>query len=406
MPAVSFERLLRSSRLAMPAPKRDAFIVDRSIRLTRPDRERLEGKVQKSRGIAGGGGEHGAQLNEFAKKLKRRLQKDKKQQSKSAKKRAKAKPGAFTPYFDKRQRAVAKIHYFNHSGGGGAALKTHGKYIARDAAREVPETAPVENTDQVDARSQERAHADYLARKGRGEFYGKDGTDVDGAARLESWAKSDLRHFRIILSAEEGARLRDLQAYTREVMARAGAALGTELSWVAVDHHDTDNPHTHIVVRGRRSNGQDLVLPRDFIKHGFRGIAQDVATECLGDRTPEQERLAYQREIRRHGLTKLDGVIDIYTQNNVVDLNRLEAPNGDPNLAQAAKARVQELARMGLAKDEGNGLFRLDANWRDALKAMDRHLDIRKRVMRDRVERSIEQHQKLQRQIGKGPLDR
>ncbi len=402
MPALSFERLLKSSRLALPTPKHDVFIVDRSIRLTRPDRERLEGKVQKSRAIASGGGDHGAQLNEFAKKLKRRLKRDKKQRSKSAKKLAKTKPGAFTPYFDKRQRAVAKIHYFNHSGGGGAALKAHGKYIARDVARDGPEVSAAENTDTV---SQERAHTDYLSRKGRGEFYDKSSTGVDGAALLESWAKSDLRHFRIILSAEEGQRLRDLQAYTREVMARAGAALGTELSWVAVDHHDTDNPHTHIVVRGRRSNGQDLVLPRDFIKHGFRGIAQDVATEWLGDRTPEQERLAYERQIRRHGLTKLDGVIDIYAHKHIVDLNRLEAPNGDPNLAQAAKARVQELARMGLAEDQGNGLFRLTPDWCDRLKAMDLHLDIRKRVVRERVERGLAQ-QHAARTIRKGLLDR
>jgi type IV secretory pathway VirD2 relaxase len=404
MPALSFERLLKSSRLAMPTPKHDAFIVDRSIRLMRPDRERLEGKVQKSRGIAGGR-HHGDQLDEFANKLKRRLKQDKKQRSKSGRKRTKAKPGVSTPYFDKRQRAVAKIHYFNHAGGGGAALKAHGKYIARDAAREGPHRETADDERENDVPTQERAHADYLQRKGRGEFYDKTGTGVDGAACLETWAKSDLRHFRIILSAEEGQRLRDLQAYTREVMARAGAALGTELSWVAVDHKDTDNPHTHIVVRGRRSNGQDLVLPRDFIKHGFRGIAQDVATEWLGDRTPEQERLSYQREIRRHGLTKLDGVIDICAQKHTVDLNRLEAPNGDPNLAQAAKARVQELARMGLAEDQGNGLFRLMPDWRDRLKAMDLHLDIRKRMMRERVERGLAQHHAA-RTIRKGLLDR
>ncbi len=36
--------------------------------------------------------------------------------------------------FDARQRAVVKIHYFNHGGGGGAALKAHARYVARDAA--------------------------------------------------------------------------------------------------------------------------------------------------------------------------------------------------------------------------------------------------------------------------------
>lgn len=359
----------------------------------------LQGKVQKARPMIGAFS-RGGELNGFAKKLGKRLKKLKKHNDK---KRDKAKTrGAFKPYFDPRQRAVAKIHYFNHSGGGAAALKAHGKYIARDAARDGPSIEP---SHQDEPRTDERAHADYLERKGRDGFYDKAGIALDGAQRLESWAKSDLRHFRIILSAEEGMRLRDLPAYTREVMARAGASLATELSWVAVDHHDTDNPHTHIVLRGRRANGQDLVLPRDFIKHGFRGIARDVATEWLGDRTPEQERLAYQREIRRHGLTKLDGVIDVYAEKLTIDLRRLEAPNGDPHLAQAAKARVQELARMGLATDQGNGLFKLASDWRDRLTAMDRHLDIRRRVVRERVERGIAQ-QHAERAIRKGLLDR
>jgi type IV secretory pathway VirD2 relaxase len=188
-------------------------------------------------------------------------------------------------------------------------------------------------------------------------------------------------------------------------MARASAALGTELSWVAVDHRDTDNPHTHIVVRGRRANGQDLVLPRDFIKHGFRGIAQDVATEWLGKRTPEQERLALNREVRRHGFTRLDTIIDGHAPDGKVDLKSLLAPNLDPALTQAAKARVQELARMGLGEDRGGGLFQLAPDWCGKLKAMEYHLDICKRVMRDRVDRSMDQMRAAQRQLGKG-LDR
>ncbi|MBK6704537.1 MAG: hypothetical protein IPG56_12865 [Caulobacteraceae bacterium] len=64
------------------------------------------------------------------------------------------------------------------------------------------------------------------------------------------------------------------------------AALGTKLQWIAADHHDTANPHTHLIIRGRRANGQDLVIPKAFIKYGFSGIARDVATEWLGPRSP------------------------------------------------------------------------------------------------------------------------
>jgi len=39
-------------------------------------------------------------------------------------------------------------------------------------------------------------------------------------------------------------------------------------------------------LRGRRANGQDLVIPKDVIRHGFRNIARDVAVIL-----PENKRL-------------------------------------------------------------------------------------------------------------------
>jgi hypothetical protein len=63
----------------------------------------------------------------------------------------------------------------------------------------------------------------------------------------------------------------DLRAFTRELMADAERNLGARLEWVAVDHWNTDNPHIHVLVRGRADNGQDLVISRDYISQGFRG---------------------------------------------------------------------------------------------------------------------------------------
>ena len=390
----SFERLVKSSRLAMSAMEKSEFIVDRSIRLTRPDRERLEGKVQRARRSAGGGS--GAKLLD---KLSNRLKQ-------KAPRANGIKSGTGAMSFDRRQRAVVKVHYFAH-GSGGAALKAHTKYVARDAAaRDGPSSPPGAEEDKAPDKGKAKAHADYLDRGGkRGIFYEADGAHVDGAGRVERWAVSDRRHFRIILSAEEGGRLRDLPGYTREVMARAGAALGTKLSWIAVDHHDTDNVHTHIILRGRRANGQDLVLPRDFIKHGFRSLARDVATEWLGERTPEQERLALTREALRHGPTRLDPIIAAQAHDNVVRVADLAAPNGDPALTQAVKARVRELERLGLAQEVGRNVFALSPDWRDRLKAMELHLDIRKRIIRERVERGLIQ-QRAMPPLPKGLMDR
>ena len=48
----------------------------------------------------------------------------------------------------------------------------------------------------------------------------------------------------------------DLHAFTRELMKDAERDLGTRLDWVAVDHWNTDNPHIHVLVRGKRRRRQ------------------------------------------------------------------------------------------------------------------------------------------------------
>ena len=82
----------------------------------------------------------------------------------------------------------------------------------------------------------------------------------------------------------------------------------------------------------------------------------------------------------------------------------LEAPNKDPALTQALKARTRELERMGLARSIGRNVFELAPDWRERLSAMERHLDIRKQVMARRLEVARAQHRTLD--IRKGWMDR
>jgi len=35
---------------------------------------------------------------------------------------------------DPRQRVIVKAHYYRHAGGGGAALRAHGRYVEREGA--------------------------------------------------------------------------------------------------------------------------------------------------------------------------------------------------------------------------------------------------------------------------------
>ncbi|PKP80387.1 MAG: hypothetical protein CVT79_16195 [Alphaproteobacteria bacterium HGW-Alphaproteobacteria-18] len=312
---------------------------------------------------------------------------------------------------DLRQRATVKVHYFDHARGGASALKAHTRYLARDAASREDLTQGAE-TPALEIETPEagaRAHADYLARGGTPEsvFFDRDAEGIDGGTRAEAWAKSDKRHFRIILAPEEGERLRDLTGYTREVMARAEAELGTRFSWVAVNHHDTGHAHTHIILRGRRANGQDLILPRDFIRHRMREIARDVATDWLGRRTPEQEREALDREVTRHGPTRLDRMLEArMSESRMIKAGGLQGPGNDPHLAAALRARAKELHRLGLASEVRRGVLQFEPGWQDRLKAMELHLDIRKKLMAQRQVAQQVERERLARRLSRKGLER
>jgi hypothetical protein len=37
------------------------------------------------------------------------------------------------------------------------------------------------------------------------------------------------------------------------------------------NHHDKDQPHARVLIRGKRASGGDLVIPRKVISHGTHG---------------------------------------------------------------------------------------------------------------------------------------
>ena len=392
-----FSKLARAASGEPPAQAK-------SPRFARPiDTDRLEGSLAGSARRGETGGQGSRMLTPLSRRLAERA--PVKRHTKDA--------GRGDAFSDMRQRAAVKVHYFNHGGGSAGALKAHTRYLARDAAgrddlsegAQAPAPEPAISAPEDSA----RAHAGYLARgeRGRGIFYGPDGEGIDGGARAEAWARSDKRHFRIILAPEEGERLRDLTGYTRQVMAQAEAELGTRFSWAAVNHHDTGHAHTHIILRGRRANGQDLILPRDFIRHRLREIARDVATNWLGHRTPGQEREALERETTRHAPTRLDRLIGAQLpESQVIEVGRLEALNRDPHVTSALRARTRELRRLGLAREVRQGVLQFEPGWQDRLKAMELHLDIRKQMMAERQLAQQAERERLAQRLSRSGLER
>jgi type IV secretory pathway VirD2 relaxase len=119
---------------------------------------------------------------------------------------------------------------------------------------------------------------DFRPRLGRvrGRLYGAEIEEADGKAFTER-GREDRHQFRFIVAPEDGEKLTDLRAFTRDVMGQMEKDLGTRLDWVAVDHFNTGHPHSHVIVRGRDDLGKDLIIAQDYITDGVRLRAQGHA---------------------------------------------------------------------------------------------------------------------------------
>lgn len=224
-------------------------------------------------------------------------------------------------------------------------------------------------------------HLRYIERDGvtrdgeRGQAYGSE-TDSADLKAFEERGKGDRHQFRFIVSVEDAGELQDLRGYTREFMQRMSTDLETPLDWVAVDHWDTDNSHTHIVLRGRTGNGregQDLVIAPDYMAHGMRMRASELATEWLGPRTELEIRQSLLREVEQERLTSLDKSLLRQAALDIVDL--MEKP-GDRQHHTLLRSRLQVLEGMALAERIDANHWRLGVGMEATLTAMGERGDI------------------------------
>ena len=201
------------------------------------------------------------------------------------------------------------------------------------------------------------AHIAYLKRDGvtrdgsPTRMFDAEGDRADDRGFAER-CKDDRHHFRIIVSPEDAAELSDLREYTRDLVRQMEADLGTRLEWIAVDHWNTDNPHVHLLVRGVNDQGGDLVIARDYIGHGLRSRAEELAFAELGPKPEHEVQRALDREVTAERWTRLDGEIGrAADEMGVIDL-RAERPGpDDPRLRRFMVGRLQYLETMGLAAE-------------------------------------------------------
>ncbi|UCZ75613.1 relaxase/mobilization nuclease and DUF3363 domain-containing protein [Dickeya zeae] len=230
------------------------------------------------------------------------------------------------------------------------------------------------------------AHLRYIEREGvnrqggPGHAYGPT-TDAADTSAFEERGREDRHQFRFIVSPEDAEQLDALRTYTRHLMARMEADLGTRLEWVAVDHWNTDNPHTHVVLRGKDDTGKDLIISRDYIAEGMRHRAAELATEWLGPRTELEIQRALQREVDQERWTGLDRTLQRKAIDGLVQPETLAEPRLKRQ-RQMLIGRLQHLERMGLATEQQPGTWAIHAEAEPTLRAIGERGDIIRTMQR------------------------
>ncbi len=231
-------------------------------------------------------------------------------------------------------------------------------------------------------------HVAYLKRDG----VSRDGADArmfdaasdDADAKaLAERCEEDRHHFRFTVSPEDAAQMADLRAFARELMADAERDLGTRLDWVAVDHWNTDNPHIHVLIRGRADDGQDLVISRDYISNGFRARGAERVTLELGPRSEQEIRAGLESQVGAERWTSLDRSLrEIADEGGGVADLRPGGAGEDPELRRLMIGRAARLERLGLAEQVGPAQWTLKPGLEPALRDLGIRGDIIKTMHR------------------------
>lgn len=230
-----------------------------------------------------------------------------------------------------QRRVMVKVRVVRMTPGAKKALMTHVRYVARDGAGADGE---------------------------QGRFF--DGReDVADAPAFARRCEHDRHHFRLIVNPEDGRDLPDLKAFTRGLMDKVETDMGTPLDWVAGAHYDTGRPHLHILVRGKRDDGRDLVLPREYVSHGLRQRSQALATEILG---PRQERAEPDLGATADRLTPMDRTLIAEVRDGRLKLERLPSTQHSDALR-----RLVHLETRGWIQRERAGRWRVPADLGETL---------------------------------------
>lgn len=220
-------------------------------------------------------------------------------------------------------------------------------------------------------------HLTYLQRDGvardggHGRLYSAVHDDANGRAFAER-CLGDRHQFRIAVSAEDGAEYENLQPLIRRFMGRMEEDLGTSLDWVAVNHLDTLNPHSHVVLRGQDDRGGNLIISPNYIMRGMKERVAEIVNLDLGPRTDLEIKRSLLLDVRAERLTE----IDLKLLHEMDAMGIVSASGRDMFDHAIRTGRLRKLESLGLAEGLDHGRWRLSEDLEGTLRSVGERADI------------------------------
>lgn len=255
------------------------------------------------------------------------------------------------------------------------------------------------------------AHLRYLERDGvaregdEGRVYSALEDQADGHAFVER-GRGDRHQFRFIVAPEDSTEMADLRGFTRALMRQVQIDLATRLDWIAVDHHNTGHPHTHILVRGVTEDGKILNIAGDYIAHGIRFRASELVTRELGHQSEIELQTKLQSEVHAERLTRLDqALLAEQRDQGAVDLRPGE---GTSYLIRENRTllagRVRRLERYGLAIEAEPGRWVLAESTEATLRQLGERGDVIKTMHRALADHGLAEARGIGQYVRHGSL--
>ena len=263
-------------------------------------------------------------------------------------------PSSAARFYARRSVVKASFRRSRHNGG----WKAHARYLARE-------------------------HAQRANERGLGFDAGREGLDL--VATVREWERGDELMWSFIVAPEDAERI-DLRAHVRDLVMGMERDLDTRLEWVAIDHHNTDDAHVHLLIRGLRENGRVLEIDREYLKHGIRELSARLIERELGPRSEREVLLARGRVIEREQWTEIDR-----TLKRRAGLDRVVSYAGLEPWSETARVRAQQemerlryLEKLGLARRIDERTWELSPEHEPDLRRRQREHDIIKTRARQR----------------------